>query len=391
MPSLDARLGSTQCVLVDAFHGTPQLCHRLLIMPPQKKQRRAQMEAARISEGEGDCGEVEDSMDHDCLLDDDECLWFPEVVPARTLNGIFMVGSCPLTSYEQDLRYVYARQQVYLIRNVSLAGLCVPSACKAEAIACGMVSSGQATWGQLQRLLSFLPEDTKIRWNQENLESSGSTQRPKRFTIGAWNFGNMAGVMRSSMQFPWTARALAGVIGTFNEELCFSTCTLTLNTAAAPHKDSRNLVGSCNLALPCSSFQGGEIFVEDEQGMTHLSQSGPAGHVISVQEAAMFPPHKIHASMPWKGDRLLLLSFHIGQFANLKPNAVRVLQGDAGTPDWVRVLSMLAEADPMDVRREWKELVFEEPDPDVTHVVLATDIAESSITLPHARSPGDCR
>ena len=296
-------------------------------MPPQKKQRRAQMAAVQISEGEGACGAIEDSLDHDCLLDDAECLWSPEVVPARTLSGIFMVGSCPLTSYEQDLRYAYARQQVYLIRNVSLAGLCVPSACKAEALACGMVSSGQATWGQLQRLLSFLPEDIRIRWNQENLASSVSTQRPKCFTIGAWNFGNMAGVMRSSLQFPWTARALAGVVSTFNEELCFSTCTLTLNTAAAPHKDSRNLVGSCNLALPCSSTQGGEIFVEDKQGMTHLSQSGPAGHVISVQEAAMFPPHKIHASMPWKGDRLLLLSFHIGQYANLKPNAVRVLQG----------------------------------------------------------------
>ncbi|CAE7803865.1 unnamed protein product [Symbiodinium sp. CCMP2456] len=42
------------------------------------------------------------------------------------------------------------------------------------------------------------------------------------------------------------------------------------------------------------------------------------------------------------------------------------------------------------VPREEQELVFEEPDPDVTHVVLATDIAESSITLPHARGPGDC-
>ncbi|CAE7823207.1 unnamed protein product [Symbiodinium sp. KB8] len=326
---LGACLGSMTYVTVDAFFRTPLLRPRRLNMPPQKKQRRAQMAAVQISEGEGACGAIEDSLDHDCLLDDAECLWSPEVVPARTLSGIFMVGSCPLTSYEQDLRYAYARQQVYLIRNVSLAGLCVPSACKAEALACGMVSSGQATWGQLQRLLSFLPEDIRIRWNQENLASSVSTQRPKCFTIGAWNFGNMAGVMRSSLQFPWTARALAGVVSTFNEELCFSTCTLTLNTAAAPHKDSRNLVGSCNLALPCSSTQGGEIFVEDKQGMTHLSQSGPAGHVISVQEAAMFPPHKIHASMPWKGDRLLLLSFHIGQYANLKPNAVRVLQGES--------------------------------------------------------------
>eukprot|EP00930_Biecheleria_cincta_P045190 TRINITY_DN31156_c0_g1_i1.p1 TRINITY_DN31156_c0_g1~~TRINITY_DN31156_c0_g1_i1.p1 ORF type:complete len:1684 (+),score=300.69 TRINITY_DN31156_c0_g1_i1:465-5054(+) len=35
------------------------------------------------------------------------------------------------------------------------------------------------------------------------------------------------------------------------------------------------------------------------------------------------------------------------------------------------------------VPREEQELVFQEPDPQVTNVVLATDIAESSITLPH--------
>ena len=104
-------------------------------MPPQKKQRCTQMAAIQISEGEGACDTLDDSMDLDCLLEDVECQWYPEVVPARTLSGIFMVGSCPLTSYEQDLRYAYARQQVYLIRNVSLAGLCVPSACKAEALA----------------------------------------------------------------------------------------------------------------------------------------------------------------------------------------------------------------------------------------------------------------
>ena len=35
------------------------------------------------------------------------------------------------------------------------------------------------------------------------------------------------------------------------------------------------------------------------------------------------------------------------------------------------------------VPREEQELVFQEPDPGITNVVLATDIAESSITLPH--------
>ena len=52
-----------------------------------------------------------------------------------------MVGAQPPTSYELDLRYEYARQHVYLLRNVRVGDLQVPTHCKAEAMAETGISS----------------------------------------------------------------------------------------------------------------------------------------------------------------------------------------------------------------------------------------------------------
>ena len=99
-----------------------------------------------------------------------------------------------------------------------------------------------------------------------------------------------------------------------------------LNTTARPHTDARNLRGSFNLSLPCSSFTGGENFLEDAAGLSRLSDQGPSGHLISAQEAIQFEPHKLHATLPWDGTRLLLLSFHIGQYRNLRTEDKKYLK-----------------------------------------------------------------
>ena len=136
----------------------------------------------------------------------------------------------------------------------------------------------------------------------------------------------MAGVNTHSRRYPWVGRALSSIIRTWSPALSFSTCTLSLNTTARPRTDARNLRGSFNLSLPCSSFTGGEIFLEDAAGLSRLSDQGPSGHLISAQEAIQFEPHKLHATLPWDGTRLLLLSFHIGQYRNLRTEDKKYLK-----------------------------------------------------------------
>ena len=174
-----------------------------------------------------------------------------------------------MSSIERDLRHKYQRQQLYLIRGVRLAGLKQPD-CRAEALALSMISHGQASWQQLQRLVGLLPCDATIRWTQD---CSTHQQAPHRVTVGAWNRGPMTGLHRTGQDFPWSARVFCGIIRSWDDEFSFTSCTMSRNVAAAPHRDKFNHAASQNLCLPCSEFQGGEIFVEDTAG-NHKDRQG---------------------------------------------------------------------------------------------------------------------
>ena len=64
----------------------------------------------------------------------------------------------------------------------------------AEALAFGFISRGQVKWDQLLQLIDMLPGDSRERWSQHH-NGIVDGAAPKRFTVGAWNFGNMAGVI----------------------------------------------------------------------------------------------------------------------------------------------------------------------------------------------------
>ena len=209
-----------------------------------------------------------------------------------------------------DLTYRFFEQGIYLIRGVDLAALPEPEHSRPEALAFAFIAHGQARWEQVERLVQLLPCDSNLRWRQAH---GNLHPPPRRFTTGAWNRGPHAGTTRHARAFPWVTRALAGIVRTWDVGLQFSSCTLSLDVAAAPHKDKYNHHDSVNLALPLSRFQGGELFVEHSEGRTQLSQAGPAGHILDMQFPVVFPPTSLHATLPWTNTRLILVAFHIGQ------------------------------------------------------------------------------
>ncbi|CAE7421810.1 TUT4 [Symbiodinium sp. CCMP2592] len=253
--------------------------------------------------------EGDDSEDSDSTIEYQRMVGGISKQPNCVFQNTYMVGVTPLNSYEQELKLDDARMHTYLIRGVDLRNLAPPAEYRAETIAHAMIVQGQATWGQLQRLLESLPGDSNMRWEQ----SAISGAPPKRFTVGAWLRGPMAGINQHARKFPWTCRALAAIVRTWDEELMFTDCTLSLNIQALPHPDSHNHPASMNLALPCSDCTGGQIFVEHPEGKARLQQDGVRvnGHILSTREAVSFSPRCTHATLPWNGDRLLLLSFHI--------------------------------------------------------------------------------
>ena len=239
-------------------------------------------------------------------------------------HGVYSAGARDIMPCESDLKYEFFAQDIYLIRGVSLHELPEPEHSRPEALAFSLIAHGQARWGQLERLVQMLPSDASHRWRQEHDSMHPS---PRRFTAGAWNRGPHAGVNRFARAFPWTTRALAGIVATWDSALQFSTCTLSLNTSAAPHRDSFNHRESMNLAMPVSRFTGGEVFVEDPAGRSRLSADGPAGHILDLQFPVTFSPRSLHATLPWTGSRLILIAFHIGQSHRLHEHEVEQLQG----------------------------------------------------------------
>ena len=69
-----------------------------------------------------------------------------------------------------------------------------------------------------------------------------------------------------------------------------------------------------------------QLFVADESGSMAPAPHGPAGHAISTNEAVMFSQQVPHATLPWTGTRLLLLTFHTGQYKNLQSEDVQMLR-----------------------------------------------------------------
>ena len=88
------------------------------------------------------------------------------------------------------------------------------------------------------------------------------------------------------------------------------------NIQSALHRDCHNHARSMNLVLPVTVFSGGELFVEDRHGSSVMGSSRVAGSVIPLlceQEPAPveFNPRLWHCNLPWGGERVVLVAYHI--------------------------------------------------------------------------------
>ncbi|CAE7389337.1 POL [Symbiodinium microadriaticum] len=191
----------------------------------------------------------------------------------RVVDGKFYTDAAA----DRAVREEYARPHVYLLRNVRVGDLQVPTHCKAEAMAFGMISSGQANWNQLRRLIDYLPTDAKVRWPQEGPgpQTDANTCACGFQTVHGrgMELCNMAGVVNNTVTYPWVTRALAGILGTWSEELQFTSCTLFV------------------IEYTSGIAQG---FQKSGQ----LRQFGSSVFGVSGWATA-FSPKKLHATLPW--------------------------------------------------------------------------------------------
>ena len=181
---------------------------------------------------------------------------------------------------------------------------------------------GFVTWSELQGWFDVLPEGELERGGAQ-----AGTDRPLRsakvFVTGAFSRASFHGIRKGTRSFPWLTCLLCSIVRNIAPQHQFTTLSWARNVLTMAHRDSHNDIDSCNLVLPCSNFDQGELWQEAPQGEISLSPNGPRGTLLATTRPCLFHPRQLHATMPWSGDRLILVAFHIRQADRLRVDDVQ--------------------------------------------------------------------
>ena len=162
-------------------------------------------------------------------------------------------------------------------------------------------------------MVDMLPSSTR---SIHGLDHFGSCLAPRAFTAGAFIHGPYAGLHTVTMEYELAVLMLVSVVRGMRPDMAFSTVSLLRNLKADIHRDCHNHAQTCNFVLPMTHFSGGEIFVEDSNGASSMGPWSIKGSVLpllvdSEPSPVEFCPRLWHCNLPWGGERVILVAFHI--------------------------------------------------------------------------------
>ena len=180
----------------------------------------------------------------------------------------------------------------------------------AEQIAAEMIESGQVRMEVWELLCDCLPSDEPRR------EASSSRASSMGCCSGAYSQGPLSGLRRNTTLFPWVTLLVCKFIRSCTH-VPFTSFVLQRNTSMGVHKDLNNAKDSVNVLLPCLTFPGGGLWIE---------QSG--GHMVKnlTMSGITFNPHHRHETYPWEGHRITVAVYTVREIHSLQPEHRETLQ-----------------------------------------------------------------
>ncbi|CAE7403450.1 pol [Symbiodinium sp. CCMP2592] len=186
----------------------------------------------------------------------------------------------------------------------------------AEQFAQDVLSSGEpVTAACVERLFNLLPARLDERFG------SGSG---RSFVAGVFRHGGVVGLTNTCRSFPqsvslaitWAMQQAGSKISDFT----FCSISLNLNVKTEVHRDVNN-DDADNLVLAVTNFSGGHIWAQSESGSHMLPVNGSLvpGELYDVAAAPVrfYARKRLHCTMPWTGDRLVLILFSGGDATQL--------------------------------------------------------------------------
>ena len=185
------------------------------------------------------------------------------------------------------------------------------SAAEAEVVAFDILSEGfPVSTAQVQRLFDLLPDSDmqSIPVSDGNWADGNS----KCFITGAYVFNGTPGIRNTVFEFPCVTAALTSYVTQLDPCHAFTSVALFRNLRAVPHADVHNEAGSVSLISPVNAFAGGDLWVARPGGSCSLLVNGKEleGTILPVSRATQrFDPRAVHATLPWEGQRDVLVAF----------------------------------------------------------------------------------
>ena len=199
-----------------------------------------------------------------------------------------------------------------------------PSQVEAPKVACApeveraayqlLVQHGPISTEQVRHLVDLARDSDMQRGGRQDPESKGDSS--KCFITSAYVFSGMSRVRLTSFDYPCLTAALVRYVVQLDPMHTFTSVALFRDLKALPHADVFNEKGSVNLISPLSVFSGGDLWVADPQGKQVLSVKGieVSGSILMVSKGTQkFVPQNLHATMPWSGQRDVIVGFTPGR------------------------------------------------------------------------------
>eukprot|EP00439_Symbiodinium_sp_Y106_P051854 s4000_g6.t3 len=135
---------------------------------------------------------------------------------------------------------------------------------------------------------------------------------------GSYVHGGKAGLRRNMTRYPFATKYLVQFAKTYLGAMNFTALGIARNSTLGLHRDSHNYQGSQNAVLPLTSFEGGQLWVmdneiDDDQGVRKILPNDKVvkGRLIDMKEGNVikFSPRDWHEVQPWEGERIVMLMY----------------------------------------------------------------------------------
>ena len=202
-----------------------------------------------------------------------------------------------------------AERQFAVNLDLTFPGVTLPQH-PAELFSRQVLLERMPTRGDILHLFHLLPREDASRGGAD----------PLAFGCGCWVHDNRFGLRRNNQLFPLSVQLLNSFVLHIRPCHRWTSLVLFCDVRAPRHRDVRNSFDP-NLVVAISDFEGGEIFVVRADGdrVVHQGDETLRGVVLDPrqQPCLLHARAEEHFTLPWTGQRLVLVAFCIAPVDDL--------------------------------------------------------------------------